>query len=270
MVNSVLPLILITFKEGVRHRIIFGAFMAALLLVFFSVFFCGLFMRDLLKVLVDVCLAAISISGLLVPLFFSISQFSGDIEKKTIYSIISRSISRGQYLLGRFLGLNLLAFAIMAILLGATFVSLEIARTLYSDAYFSGVSVSSISLAAFTAFLSVCLLNAAVVFWTCITTSSFLATLLTLSTYAIGHTIEDLVRFVESQGHVINITMTTKYTLIGIMYVFPNFATFDKKQLAAHGLPISLEEVLLLTLYCLTYSTVLIYFSIFFFKKRDL
>ncbi len=51
------------------------------------------------------CLSAISLGGLLVPLFLAVSLLSKDIERKTVYTILSRPISRSKYILGKFGGL---------------------------------------------------------------------------------------------------------------------------------------------------------------------
>lgn len=268
--RAIFAITLITFKEGVRHRIIFGVTFAAVLLVFLSVFGAGLFMRDILKVLLDISLSATSIAGLLIPFFYTITQFSGDIEKKTIYSILSRVVSRSQYILGRFCGVSLLTFVLMAILLGSTFASILLAKTLYPEHFFEKLNTLIIITASLSSFLSISVLNAVAIFWGSATTSSFLATLLTLGTYMIGQTIEDLVQFALTNSESINMTPTTTIFLKTVMYIFPNFASFDLKQNAAHGLNVNNQDLMLLLVYAAAYCSVMLLCSILLFKKRDL
>ncbi len=268
--KTIMPLALLTFKEGVRHKIIFTTFIASLVLVFLSVFLCGLYMRDLLKVLLDICLGAITVSGLLIPFFFATNQFADDIEKKVVYSILSRPVSRANYIIGRFLGLTLLTLALMLILLGATVVSILLAKMLYAAHQFESLAYMGVIEASFLAFLGISILNAAAVFWSCITTSSFLATLLTIAVYLIGHTLEDLVKFIEVQGEAVNVSASTKLFLSFIMFIFPNLSAFDVKQLASYGLSIPAVETGMLMLYSFSYCTVLLILSMFFFGKRDL
>ncbi len=267
---NIMPLALLTFKEGVRHKIIFTAFLASLITVFLSVFLCGLYMRDLLKVLLDICLGAITVSGLLVPFFLTTNQLSDDIEKKVVYSILSRPVSRSNYIMGRFAGLTLLSLVLMLILLAATVVSILLAQTLYADFIFESLSWTSIIEASFLAFLGICILNAVAVLWSCITTSSFLATLLTIAVYIIGHTLEDLVKFIEVQGDTVQITASTKAFLSFLMFVFPNLSALDTKQLASYGLSIPMSEAGILAFYSFSYCAVFLVLAIFFFKKRDL
>ncbi len=80
--RSIWAIALITFKEGLRHRILYGILIAALLIIFFSVFISGLFMRDLLKILLDIGLSSVSAGGLLVPFFLTTAMLAGDLEKK--------------------------------------------------------------------------------------------------------------------------------------------------------------------------------------------
>ena len=227
-------------------------------------------MRDLSKVLIDISLTSMTVGGLLIPFFFAINQLSGDFERKTIYSILSREVSRNSYIVGRFFGLSLLVFSIMSILFLSTCFSIEIAGIIYPDNFFQTLSYKSLLFASFLSFLSICLLNASSIFWSSITTSSFLATLLTLCTYMIGQSIEDLVRFAISYGETINISTGTLNFLKIIMYIFPNLASFDYKQAAAYGLTIPLLDLFSLFIYCMTYCIILLRLSIFFFNKRDL
>ncbi len=268
--KSILPLALITFLEGVRHRILFGVVIASLLLIFISILLCGLFMRDLSKVLLDICLSAVSVGGLLVPFFVAINLLAGDIERKTIYTILARPITRGQYIFGRFLGLALLAGSIMAILTGATLLAGFGASKMYPAHFFASYSVQPILISTSATFLGILMLNSTVLLWCSVTTSSFLASLLTLSTYVIGQSVEDLVRFIQVQNASVYISPVVKVVLKGVLYIFPNLGAFDLKQYAAHGLPIAVGELFTLVLYCCAYTIFMLTLATFFFNKRNL
>jgi ABC-type transport system involved in multi-copper enzyme maturation permease subunit len=268
--NSIWPIAKITFKEGVRHRVVYGVIVASCFLIFFSIILCGLFMRDLLKVLLDICLSATSISGLLVPLFFAINQLRGDIDRKTIYTILSRPVSRAQYIFGRFLGLALLSGTLICITTMATLISVYGATFVYPSNIFANLSAGAILLNSFLLFFGIQILNSCVLFWTSLTSSSFLATLLTISTYLIGHTVTDLIRFIKAQGETVYVHPFIQNIVFTTQYIFPNLAAFDQKQFAAHGLSISYYEILLLITYGVFYCTIMVLLSIFFFQKRDL
>jgi len=269
-VNTIWAIAAITLKEGLRQRILYGVIIASLLLIFFAVLISGLFMRDILKILLDICLSAVSIGGLLVPFFLSINLLSGDIEKRTIYTLLSRNISRNQYILGKYVGLALLTGTVMALLTIATLLATYIATLIYPAHYFAKFSPYPMFVSTAMAFLGIQVLNSAVFLWCSITTSSFLATLLTISTYIIGHSVEDVVRFMSLQIQGVDIALQTQITAKVALYVFPNLAAFDLKSLAAYSLPISHNEIAFLTVYGLAYIAIMLLLTCFFFRRRDL
>ncbi|MFV0438921.1 MAG: ABC transporter permease [Desulfopila sp.] len=260
----------ITLKEGLRQRILYGLIIASLLLILFGVLISGLFMRDTLKVMLDICLSAVSIGGLLVPFFIAVNSLSGDIEQRTIYTILARNITRNSYVTGKFLGLSILCAIIMTILTLATLLAVLLAATIYPAHFFEKFSVVPILLSSAMSFLGIQVLSSAVFLWCSITTSSFLATLLTISTYIIGHTVEDVVRFISMQISGVKIALTNKLTAWATLYIFPNLAAFDLKQQAAHSLPVPLTEIGLLVVYGLAYSAIMLLLAAFFFRRRDL
>ncbi len=268
--NSILPIAVITFKEGLRRRVLYGVMVASLLLILFAVLISGLFMRDILKVMVDICLSSISLGGLLVPFFLAINLLAGDIENRTIYTLLARNISRSSYILGKFLGLAMLTGIIIIILMIATLVAIYCATLIYPAHNFLHFTLSPLFISTLMAFLGVLVLNSTVLLWCSVTTSSFLATLLTLSTYIIGHSVEDVVRFMNLKNTGVEISPMIQATAKAVLYIFPNLAAFDLKQQAAYSLPFVSQEITLLGLYGLSYISIMLFLAIFFFKRRDL
>ncbi|WP_419174906.1 ABC transporter permease [Desulfosediminicola sp.] len=261
---------IITFKEGLRQRLLYGVIVASLLLIFVSVFISGLFMRDILKVLLDLCLSAISVGGLLVPFFLAINLLAGDIDKRTIYTLLSRNISRPQYILGKYLGLAMITATVMATLLVATLIAQHIATFIYPDYFFTKYTIRPVLISTAMSYLGIMVFTSTVILWCTITTSSFLATLLTLSTYLIGHTAEDMVRFMIMRNTAESFTPAIEYTVKAALYIFPNLASFDLKLLSAHSLALPFDEISLLVLYASAYISIMLILAIRFFQRRDL
>ena len=114
----------ITFKEGIRSRILFGISLLAVFLFASNMAVTRLFAFELGKVMVDVGFASLSLAGLSIIFFLGIGLLSRDIHDKTVYMIISRPITRAQYVLGKFGGLALIlmtAFVILGLLAIASF-----------------------------------------------------------------------------------------------------------------------------------------------------
>ncbi|RJX19227.1 MAG: ABC transporter permease [Desulfobulbus sp.] len=261
---------LISFQEGLRRRIIYGVVLASLLFMSFAVLISGLFMRDIVKIMLDLSLSAVSVSGLLVPFIVGITLLSGDMEQRTIYTILAQPVSRAHYILGKYLGFAMLTSLIMGILTGATIVTVWGSSHLYAEHFFTSLSFSAIFLSSLMSLLAVLVLNSAMILWCCVTTSSFLATLLTLATYLIGQTVEDIIRFISLHIAGAEVSGLVQKTVQVALYLFPNLAAFDFKQQAAYGLPIPLHEVILLGIYGAAYITVMLLLAIVIFNKRDL
>lgn len=268
--HSIVAVALLSFKEGVRHRVLYGVLIAALFMMSFAVLVSGFFLRDVAKVILDFCMATVTMGGLTIPFFLAINLLSKDIERRTIFTILSRPISRGQYLIGKFFGLLLLTGLIMLLLSAGIWIALQCGEFLFGARFFVQVSWLSIALALFLSWLSVLILNAIVVLWSTVTTSSFLATLLTLFSYVIGHFVDDVVRFLQVKTTAVDISESIRMTVDMAQYVFPNLAAFDLKSAAAHGMTIPFADVAILFAYACAYITVLLSLSTLFLNRRDL
>jgi ABC-type transport system involved in multi-copper enzyme maturation permease subunit len=268
--RNVAAVAVISFKEGLRQRVLYGILLFALFVMTSAVLLSGLFMRDIAKITLDFCLAAISIGGLLVPFFLAINQLARDIERRTIFSLLSRSISRSEYILGKFGGLSLLTATIVGLLSLAAFLAIWASKLMYGAYFFQGLHVPVILTAIFLGLVGLLMFTAVVILWSSITTSSFLVTLLALATYIIGHTMEDLVRFMSVPTPGVEHSPVVQKALSAALYVFPNLAAFDLKLTAAHGLMISGREIGFLLVYGGGYTAAALCLAIFFFQRRDL
>ena len=260
----------LTFKEGIRQRLLYGVFIFALLIISFAVLVSGLFMRDISKIILDFCLMAVGLGGLLIPFFLAINLLSKDIERKTIYTMLSRNISRGEYILGKYLGLILLSALVVFLLTLTSLIAVYIGKQIYGDFFFRSFSLYPVFTAAFFIWVSSAVLTSLVSLWCAVTTSSFLATLLTLFTYIIGQTIDDVVRFVGIETSGVEISQSVRYAVNIAQYVFPNLAVFDLKLQAAHNMIMPFNELSTIILYGMSYSTVALSIAIFIFRRRDI
>ena len=270
MIKNIFAISLLTFKEGIRQRLLYGVLIFALIIISFAVLVSGLFMRDISKIMLDFCLMAVSLGGLLIPFFLAINLLSKDIERKTIFTILSRQISRSQYILGKYFGLIQLSALVMCILTIASFLAIFIGKQLYGLQFFTTFSFSAVLIAVIFNWIAIAVLTSLVTLWCSVTTSSFLATLLTLFTYIIGQTIDEVVRFVSMETPGVEISKSIKYAVQGAQYLFPNLAAFDLKLQAAHNIVMPASELLFLTLYGVVYSSVALSLAILVFRKRDL
>jgi ABC-type transport system involved in multi-copper enzyme maturation permease subunit len=114
-----------TYREGIRKKTLIG-FLVLSLLVIFGASFISSYLdptseTDIdLKLIKDICVATISIFGVLITIFISASVVPGEIENKVIYTILSKPVRRIQYLLGKFIGAQLIII-VNLLLMGVLF-----------------------------------------------------------------------------------------------------------------------------------------------------
>ena len=96
-----------TFRENIRDRVLYNLLVFAVLMMGLSVALGRLSIAERYRITVDVGLSSISIFGALMAIFLGIGLVSKEIERKTIYTLIAKPVSRSAFILGRFGGLML-------------------------------------------------------------------------------------------------------------------------------------------------------------------
>ena len=257
----------ITFKEGVRNRILLGILLVAVLFSAFNIVFTQMFAHDLSKVSVDLGLSTVSLSGLAVIFFMGINLLSRDFEKRTIYMILSRPIARWQYVLGKFFGLILMVGTSVAIL-GIFSAAGVKATMLIAPPYVPpNYSWFIFTLSIFFSYLSLIILTAIAQLFTCLTTSSYIALLITACTYFIGQNVE-IVRNMFDDGKGVNEIYAGLISVV--TWVFPNLQAFDLKTAAGYGLPLETGALIWTAVYGLSYVVIVLALTILVFQRREL
>ncbi len=270
MILKMFSLMKLTFKEGARERAIFGIGLFALLMMGASFIIVNFFMRDLHKVAVDINLSAIGLAGLLLTFFVSINLLSKDIDKHTIYCVLSKPFSRSQYIWGKYLGIMLIISAAFLILTVCSSINILLIKSQYA-VWFQRFSWMEFYKAVYASLVMFFLLNAIVIFYSTITTSSFLTLLFSISTYIAGQTIEEVVIFLKTSSADEMALSGGVQKLIGIaQYILPNLSVFDLKVQASHAVIVSNYYMMGITLYSAFYSAILICSATLIFKKREL
>ncbi len=124
-----------TWREGIRKKTLVG-FLILSLLVIFGASFMSAFLdqttvgaaeTDLdLKLIKDICVTTISIFGMLITIFISASVVPNEVENKVIYTVLSKPVRRMQYLLGKFIGVQMIVLANLLLMAGLFFAAIWI------------------------------------------------------------------------------------------------------------------------------------------------
>lgn len=96
-----------TFKEAVRNRILYILLVFALLIMASSGIVGELTISARERIISDLGITSINFFGLLIAIFVGIGLVYNELDKKTIYTIVTKPIDRHQFLIGKYLGLLL-------------------------------------------------------------------------------------------------------------------------------------------------------------------
>ncbi len=107
---SVWAIALNTFKEAVRNRILYLILFFALILIGLSGVVSELTYTGREKIIKDLGFTSINLFGVAISVFIGVSLVYNELERKTIYTIVSKPIARWQFLLGKFFGLLLTVY----------------------------------------------------------------------------------------------------------------------------------------------------------------
>src|SRR5438046_3883923 len=123
-----------TFREAVRDRVLYNLILFVLLLVASAPLFGEVSIGLEKIILVNVGLSAISLFGIIIAIFIGIGLVSKEIEKKTLYTILSRPVRRWEFIAGKYLGLLLTLVVNAAFMTIGFFIALlAVTRTFTRD-----------------------------------------------------------------------------------------------------------------------------------------
>ena len=267
--SVIYPIAVITFKEGIRNRSIYGISLLALALFGFNLVIANMTPRDVGKVAVDMALSTVSFAGLLLVLFVGINLMAKDLDKRTIYMVLSRPLSRAQYILGKFLGMCLLIIVTVAFLSVLALLSILMLKLGYPD-YFERFSWSLVALAMLLIIAMLIVLSALSFLFASFSSTSFITLVLTMIAYIIGQSLTDVKALVESpQAAGLGVSPLTVNLVQAAYYIFPNLSFFDIKTQAAHGIAVSPVYLALVLLYGAVYSGLTVALASLIFRKKE-
>ena len=94
-----------TFREAVRDRVLYNLIAFALLLSGAAIFVGQISIDIESLVVINLGLTAVSLFGVVIAIFIGIGLVSKEIDKRTLYTVLSRPVRRWEFIVGKFFGL---------------------------------------------------------------------------------------------------------------------------------------------------------------------
>ena len=244
-----------TFREAVRDRVLYNLVLFVLLLTVSAIFLGELTAGQEARTIVNLGLSAMLVFGAFISIFVGVSLVSKEIERRTVYSIFSKPVGRGAFIVGKYLGLCL-TLAVNVLIMGVG-VSLAIL-------YVGGGNLAlTVWGAIFLIFLELTIITAVAILFSSFS-SPALSALLTFFIFIIGHFSASLKDFAANLG-----SSFTKLFFDVLYYGLPNLSLYSFVTNAAHGDVPPLKMAGGAMLYAICYIGVLLVITKLIFSRRN-
>lgn len=242
-----------TLTEARRNRVFYSVFLFGLVVVLNAVIFTEVTSTTMDRVLKDTGLAAINVFALALTVFTGVGIVNREIDRKSIYTILAKPISRFGYILGKYLGL----LAVIVITSTVMFIGLLVVMKGYKTEIHAGIFLGF-----FGILLEVMVLGAIAVLCSSFTTS-FVSAFICAALWVSGHLSTEFLRVVRKS--------TPVRRALGefVYYVLPNLERFNFKYQATYDLMISERALLTVVLFGLAYSAAALLAAVLVFSRRD-
>jgi Cu-processing system permease protein len=265
----VLPAIALNvFRESVRDRVFYNLLLFAVLLVGASVLVGQMTAGQDVKIIKDLGMAATSLFGLFIAVFIGIGLVWKEVERRSVYSLIAKPVTRPELVVGKYIGLAFTLLANVAVM--AAVLYLVLAFMYWSAppslrAVWEAPAMDPALLKAFLLIYAQLLMVTAIALFFSTFSSPMLSAALTFGFYVIGHFNADLKHF----DAVVTSTPLV-WTLRALYYLLPNLAPFDVTAQVVHGQPVTAGFMLMTIGYAALYVAFLLTAACVIFSRRDL
>ena len=255
------------FKESVRDKVLYNLVLFAVLLMAAAYLIGQLTAGQDVKIIKDLGLAAIATFGLLIAIFIGIGLVWKEVERRSIYALLSKPIRRSELVIGKYAGLALTLVVNISVMTAAFYAVLAYLSTQFAPEIRQGwpAPAADPNLLRAIALIGVeLLLVTAIALFFSTFSNPLLSAALTLGLWIIGHFNADLRNFeavVDSKPAALLARV--------LYYVLPNFGAFDVKDQVVHGLDVPLTYLATTTLYGAVYIAMLLVAAVTIFARRD-
>ena len=255
------------FRESLRDRIPLAIVGFGVLLMAASYLIGQLTAGQDLRVIKDLGLAALSVFGLFIAVFIGIGLVSKEVERRSIYALLAKPVSREQFILGKYAGLAMtlvVNIVAMTVAFYAVLLYQHLAAGPAMRAAWPAPATDPRLLVAITLIVAELMIVTALALFFSTFSSPLLSAALTMGLWTSGHFNADLRAF----GAVVDSPVAVLLAR-ALYYVLPNLAPFNVRAEAVHGLDVAWSHVGLTLAYAAVYIAMLLLAAIAVFRRKD-
>jgi ABC-type transport system involved in multi-copper enzyme maturation permease subunit len=256
------------FKESVRDRVLYGIAAFAVLLVVASLLIGQITAGQDLKIIKDLGLVVIELGGVLMTVFIGVGLVSREIDRRSIFSLLAKPLTRAELVLGKYAGL-LLTIAVN--IAGMTLAFYLVLAWVWWDSppevrasWDAPALDPQLIIAVLLILTELALLTAIAVFFSTFTSSGLISATFTIGLFIAGLSSPELRHFGDAARSTV---LTSIVSAVG--WLLPAFSLFDYKNDVVHGLVWPVGRVLSAIVYAVTYVSALMAAAILVFSRRE-
>lgn len=255
------------FRESVRDKVLYNLVLFAVLMMAASYLIGQLTAGQDVKIIKDLGLAATSVFGLFIAVFIGIGLVSKEVERRSIYNLLSKPVHRYQIIGGKYAGLTLtlaVNIAVMAAALYAILVYMSWGVPLDIQSAWDRPALDPLLLKAVALIFVELMVVTAIALCFSTFSTPILSAAFTFGFVVAGHFSADLRNF----DQVVESPAAARLAR-GLYWVLPNLSQFDVKAQVVHGQAVPIGYMALATAYGMLYIAILLAVAMFVFSQRD-
>lgn len=254
--NRIMNVSYYTFLEMVRNKVLYILLFFALFIFVLGIAITQMTIGDELSIISDIGLGTIEIFSTVLSIFLGISLVQKELSLKTLHPLLSRPLSRAEYILGKFFGMLFLIIVeilIMCVVFGALL------------SFYGGLDRMLIYMpAVYTIFLQTSTIISVAVLCSTLTEPA-VAAMLTISFYLIGATSYNLVYAITQRT-----SESAAKIITALRYVLPDFSHFNIKDNLVYGRGLEGLNIGFASFYALFIVVIVLAFAIIFFNSKEI
>lgn len=260
MVMRVMAVATSTFWEAVRNRAFLGMLLGALAMIAASLLMSQMVVFDQRqRVVLDFGLFFISFVGVIISIVVGVLLIYNDLERKTIYALLTKPVRRFEFVLGRYVGLVLILLLMFLLMTGSW---LLVMKT-------EGVDLRAVHIQALLlVFLQLGIVAAVAVLFSSFSTP-VLSGIFTFGIYAVGRQVEFIRELLMASKGPFAAFPWLRPVGRAVVNVFPDLTLFDITRQILLDVEVPWSYVGLTSLYGLSFIAIFILAAMAIFNRRE-
>lgn len=252
--RQLLAIAFYTFREAVRNKVLYSILFFAIALILLATALGAGSLRQDTRVLLNIGLFAISLFSDIIAIFLGVTMVFQELERKTIYNLLSKPIARHSYFFGKYLGLS----AVLSVQLVMMSIALLSVLLLRGDP-FSVTIVQALWLIQVEALI----IGAIALFFSSFSTP-YVSGFLTLGLWLVGRLLQELQLYLPSMDPGV-----ARELLRLVTWVCPDLSLFGLTTQISSHVSVPASYIGEATTYGLSYAALFLVAGMFIFRRRD-